>query len=101
MARRIDLMLIGCGNYRSPRSRLDREGADREPFVVPSAVGIGWHSAIYGRDLPVRATRLCVKPDGGWGSGVLNRMAPGCPAAKPSRSNRSGNVVIGFSLLGP
>jgi len=45
----------------------------------------------------VRATRLCVKSDGGWGSGVFNRMALGCPAAKPSRSNRSGNVVIGFS----
>src|SRR5262245_19989276 len=93
LARGIDLTAIGFGNYRSPQSIGSLEGADGESFVVPSAVSIGWHGAMYRRGLPVRATRLCVKPDGGSGSGVLNR-ALGCPAAKPSHSNRSGNVVI-------
>ena len=81
LARCFDLTAIGFGNYRSPQSIGSLEGADGEPFVVPSAVSIGWHGAIYGRGLPVRATRLCVKPDGGWGSGVLNRMALGLPIA--------------------
>jgi hypothetical protein len=36
-------------------------------------------SRLNGRGLSVRATRLCVKPDGGWGSDVLIRMALGLP----------------------
>jgi len=63
LARGFDLTAIGFGNYRSPQSIGSLEGADGEPFVVPSAVSIGWHGAIYGRGLPVRAARLCVKPE--------------------------------------
>src|SRR6478752_4615516 len=40
-----DLTAIGFGNYRSPQSIGSLEGADGEPFVVSSAVSIGWHGA--------------------------------------------------------
>jgi hypothetical protein len=49
LACRFDLAAIGFGNYRSPRSIRGFEGADDEPFVVRSAVSIGWHGAIYAR----------------------------------------------------
>ena len=49
LACRFDLTGIDSGNYRSPRSIRGLEGADGEPFVVRSAVSIGWHGAIYGR----------------------------------------------------
>ena len=45
LARRFDLTAIGFGNYRSPQSIGSLEGADGEPFVVSSAVSIGWHGA--------------------------------------------------------
>src|SRR5262245_26374983 len=49
LACRFDLAAIGFGDNRSPRSIRGLEGADGEPFVVRSAVSIGWHGAIYGR----------------------------------------------------
>src|SRR5215510_16052264 len=49
LARRFDLTAIGFANYRSPQSIGSLEGADGEPFVVRSAVSIGWHGAMYAR----------------------------------------------------
>ena len=40
LARGFDLTAIGFGNYRSPQSIGSLEGADGEPFVVPSAVSM-------------------------------------------------------------
>ena len=57
LACRFDLTAIGFGNYRSPRSIGSLEGADGEPFVVRSAVSIGWHGAIYRRGPSARNAR--------------------------------------------
>ena len=57
LARRFDLTAIGFGNYRSPQSIGSLEGADGEPFVVGSALSIGWHGAMYGRGPLARNAR--------------------------------------------
>jgi hypothetical protein len=46
LACRFDLTAIGFGNYRSPQSVVSLEGSEGEPFVVRSAMSIGWHGAI-------------------------------------------------------